>query len=230
MAPKILVVDDEVNILRLLQVNLEKEGFEVILATNGNEALERVRQCRPDLVILDLMLPGIDGLEVAKRLRREDIWIPILILTARSSEVDKVVGLEVGADDYLTKPFSVRELVARTRALLRRASLADRNMDKGKVTVGSIVLDPERHEVYVGDQLVELTPTEFALLELLMRNPGRVYTREMLLDRIWGYDYTGDTRIVDVHVSHLRDKIESIAKDGRYIITVRGLGYKFREM
>lgn len=223
MGARILVVDDEVNIQRLLQVNLEGEGFEVLLASSGPEALVKVRQERPDLVILDLMLPGMAGLEVARQLRAEGNWVPILILTARGEEVDKVVGLEVGADDYLAKPFSLRELIARVRALLRRASLP--RALRAPIVAGCITLDPDSHEVKVNGRAIELTPKEFQLLEHFLRNPGRVFTREMLLEQIWGYDYPGDTRIVDVHVSHLRDKIGPAAE---YIVTVRGVGYKFK--
>ncbi|MDI7247985.1 MAG: response regulator transcription factor [Bacillota bacterium] len=232
MTKKVLVVDDEAPILELVRFNLEKEGFSVLTATDGEEGLERARSESPDLVILDLMLPGIDGIEVCRQLRRETS-VPVLMLTAKTEEFDRVLGLSVGADDYVTKPFSPRELVARVKALLRR-----REMDleetkardaSGRIHVGDLVIDTARFEVEVRGARTELTPKEFELLRVLVANRGKVLTRDFLLEKAWGYEYGGDTRTVDVHVRRLRQKIEEDDSRPTYIQTVHGVGYRFRE-
>lgn len=225
MAKKILVVEDEPSIVTLLQFNLEQAGFEVIVAMDGKEALERATTDNPQLIILDLMLPQLDGLEVCKRLRSQNNMVPILMLTAKDDELDKILGLELGADDYLTKPFSPREVVARVKAILRRAEqTAQPISETDEIVVGELVIRPDDYEVYYKGRAVELTPKEFELLAHLARNKGRVLTREQLLNAVWDYDFVGDTRIVDVHISHLRDKIKPT-----YIKTVRGLGYKLED-
>ncbi len=230
----ILVVEDEEDIVRLQTFHLEKEGYRVVSATNGVQALEIAFAEPPDLVILDIMLPELDGLEVCRRLRGNEATasIPVMILSARKEELDKVLGLELGADDYMVKPFSVRELVARVRALLRRL---DQKQPKSAQSAGSeellqhgaISLFPERHQVTVDGELCNLTHKEFMLLKLLMSNPGKVLTRELLLDRVWGYEVEIDTRTVDVHVRYLRQKIEKDPASPRYVQTVRGVGYRF---
>jgi len=228
MPHKVLVVDDEKSILRLITFNLEKEGFQTIVANDGNEALAKINTEQPDLVILDLMLPGLDGLEVCRRVRQEGLPVAVIMLTAKDQEIDRVLGLELGADDYITKPFSPRELVARVKAVLRRTSAREEISQPGKrIKIGPLTIDAERYEVKVNGKHVELTPKEFELLEFLARNAGKVMTRDVLLNSIWDYTYDGDTRIVDVHVSHLREKIEANPKNPVYIKTVRGVGYKF---
>lgn len=233
----IMVVEDEEDIVRLLTFHLEKEGYRVKSAGSGPEALEAVINYRPDLIILDIMLPGMDGLEVCRRIRSDEktASIPILILSARKEELDKVLGLELGADDYIIKPFSVRELVARVRAMLRRLEERKPLKDTGNVTAekilkhGEIVLYPERYRVTVAGEPRTLTHMEFVLLEILMNNTGRVLTRELLLEKAWGYETGVDTRTVDVHVRYLRQKIEKDPANPRYIETVRGVGYRFSE-
>src|ERR671922_686324 len=221
--PTVLIADDEKNILQLARMYLVAEGFTVESAANGREALDKVRQVKPDLVILDLMMPEIDGWEVCRRLRK-DSDVPIIMLTARGEDVDKTVGLELGADDYLTKPFNARELVARVKAVLRRYT-AGKAPEK-VLQVGDLRIDPERHEVYIGDRPIDLRPKEFELLTALARNPGVVFDRERLLKIAWGYDYYGDSRTVDVHVTWLREKLrDSSAR----IQTVWGVGYKLVE-
>ncbi|SMB89410.1 two-component system, OmpR family, response regulator [Thermanaeromonas toyohensis ToBE] len=227
MPGKILVVDDEPAILELVTYNLEQAGFSTLTATDGETALKLVEAEKPDLVILDIMLPKIDGFEVCRTIRARHNT-PILMLTARREEVDRVLGLELGADDYLVKPFSPRELVARVRAILRRVAEAGGRKD-GLIIVGDLVINPESHEVQVRGKPVELTLKEYQLLKFLAENPGRVFTREALLDRLWEGDYFGDTRTIDVHIRHLREKIEEDPSNPRYILTVRGVGYKFRE-
>ncbi|RQD76436.1 MAG: DNA-binding response regulator [Candidatus Syntrophonatronum acetioxidans] len=229
MAQKILIVDDEESILRLIKYNLEKVGFETVTAEDGGEALEKAEKEKPDLIILDIMMPGLDGVEVCMRLRKEDYHLPILMLTAKDEEIDKVLGLEVGADDYITKPFSVRELIARVKACLRRATQYNGAGDKAvkKLAVKELEIFPDRYEAILKGCPINLTPKEFELLELLIRNKGKVLGREFLLNRIWGYDYYGDSRIVDVHVSNIREKIEEDSSRPEYIKTVRGVGYKF---
>lgn len=224
----ILVVDDEEPILELLRFNLEKEGYLVCAAKDGAEALERVEKEHPDLVVLDLMLPGMDGLEVCRRIRLIPKYqqIPIIMLTAKGEVIDKVLGLELGADDYMTKPFSPRELVARIKARLRRINLPEEN--DSLVIRGELRIDIKGFRVYVGGLETELTPKEFELLRVLAAHPGRVYSRDDLLERIWGYEYDGDTRTVDVHVRHLRLKIERDPSNPEYIETLRGIGYRFK--
>lgn len=226
---KVLVVEDEASIAKLLQFNLEKAGFEVVTAADGKQALDMTVAENPDFIILDLMLPVMDGMEVCKKLRQEKINTPILILTAKDDELDKILGLELGADDYLTKPFSPREVVARVKAILRRTSAqptGTTEVDETVYQIGEIRIYRDRYEVYRGEQKLELTPKEFELLCHLAAHPGRVLTREQLLNAVWNYDFIGDSRIVDVHISHLREKIESDTKNPRHIKTVRGMGYK----
>lgn len=223
MSYKILVVDDEESIVTLLEFNLEQAGFTVISSFDGKNALKQVIQEKPDLIILDLMLPELDGLEVCKQLRQRGITTPILMLTAKSDELDKVLGLELGADDYLTKPFSTRELLARVKAILRRTQMKKLTLEEEeRLRVGELEIVPGNFEAYYQGKELNLTPKEFELLVFLVRNKGRVLTREQLLNTVWDYDFVGDTRIVDVHISHLREKINKA-----YIKTVRGLGYKF---
>ncbi len=226
MEKTILVVDDEVHIQELIKFNLSKNGFQVITADNGIDALRIAEDEKPDLILLDLMIPGIDGLEVCKKIRRNSSIesIPIIMITAKGEELDKILGLELGADDYITKPFSVRELVARVKAMLRRTSL---KQEESKMRFGNISIDFQKHEVFRNNARVELTLKEFELLEILIKNKGKVMTRDFLLDKIWGYEYVGETRTVDVHVRHLRQKIEEDDKNPIYIQTIRGIGYKF---
>jgi DNA-binding response OmpR family regulator len=224
-ARKILIVEDERDILDLVTHYLEKEGFRVRSATDGPAGLSAARQERPDLIVLDLMLPGMDGLEVCRKLRADSTnLVPIIILTAKAEETDRVVGLELGADDYLTKPFSPKELIARVKALLRRV---ERRADDGKpFTYGPLKLDPLRHEVWVDKQEVILTAKEFGLLEQLLRNRGRVLTRDVLLNSVWGYDYHGTTRTVDVHIRRLRQKLPLLEEA---ILSIKSLGYKLQD-
>ncbi|TKH03273.1 response regulator transcription factor [Peribacillus simplex] len=235
MSKKILVVDDEQSIVTLLQYNLEQSGYTVITALDGEQGLEAAVDIRPDLVVLDLMLPKMDGLEVCKQLRQQKINIPILMLTAKDDEFDKVLGLELGADDYLTKPFSPREVVARIKAILRRSQLqangseSSQDQEDGLLKLGELKVFPERYEAFFDEQQLELTPKEFELLLYLAKNKGRVLTRDQLLSAVWNYDFAGDSRIVDVHISHLREKIEKDTKKPLYIKTIRGLGYKLEE-
>ncbi len=221
---RILVVDDEPHIVELVRYNLRKEGFEVDVACDGRDALKRARANPPDLVVLDLMLPYIDGLEVCRQLRRQAA-VPILMLTAKDSEHDRVLGLELGADDYVTKPFSPRELIARVRAILRRADRAGGG-PKAPLSLGRLWLNAAAHEVRLGDRLIELTPKEFELLHLLMSHPNQVFTRDFLLERIWGYEYVGSTRTVDMHMSRLREKLGDDPDAPTFIVTLRGVGYK----
>ncbi len=226
--PKILVVEDEPALADALEYGLSAEGFEVVSAGDGEGCLQLFERERPDLVLLDLMLPGLPGTEVCKRIRSVSA-VPIIMLTARDSEVDTVVGLELGADDYMTKPFSMRELTARARAVLRRAGAEPRELDDAPLQVGGVRVDPERHEVSVRGTPVDLPPKEFALLELLVGNAGRVLTRHVIIDRIWGADYVGDTKTLDVHVKRLRGRIERDPREPELIVTVRGVGYKFSD-
>lgn len=273
---RILVVDDEESIVKLVTYNLKKEGFDTETAFDGQEALDRIRANPPDLVILDLMLPEVSGLDVCRIIRKEDYSVPVLMLTAKDAEVDRVLGLEMGADDYLTKPFSQRELIARVRAILRRTKhhhwpgghdqVPDKNATsrldalpkrpiedelknlldsktsvatgnrlspeegvlppQGSFTVGDITMDMDRHEATVAGEKIDLTPKEFDLLLVFIKNPGRVLTRDFLLNTVWGYDFYGDARVIDVHVSHLRDKIERDPSNPQYLKTVRGVGYR----
>jgi DNA-binding response OmpR family regulator len=221
---RILVVDDEAGIREMVGAYLRNEGFEVDEATDGESALERFRRTPPDLIVLDLRLPGIDGLDVLRQIRRSSS-VYVIALTARSDEADKLVGLELGADDYITKPFSPRELVARVRAVLRRRREGDGN-DVEQLRFAHLAIDPERREVHVDAQSVELTNLEFELLTAMAGAPGRVFTRRQLIERIWGWDFYGDERIVDVHVRNLRKALGDPADDPRFIGTVRGVGYK----
>ena len=222
---KILVVEDEASFSEALSYVLGKEGFEVTVADTGDGAIAAFDKGGADLVLLDLMLPGLSGTEVCKQLRsRSDV--PIIMLTAKDTEVDKVVGLELGADDYVTKPYSKAELIARIRAVLRRQGDTS-NTTEGVITAGPVRIDVERHQVNINDQLVSLPLKEFELLEFLVRNSGRVLTRSQLIDRVWGSDYFGDTKTLDVHVKRLRAKIETDPANPVFIQTIRGLGYKF---
>ena len=222
---KILVVEDEASFSEALSYVLGKEGFEVVVADTGDGAIAAFDKGGADLVLLDLMLPGLSGTEVCKQLRsRSDV--PIIMLTAKDTEVDKVVGLELGADDYVTKPYSKAELVARIRAVLRRQGDVS-NPQEGVITAGPVRIDVERHQVNINDDLISLPLKEFELLEFLVRNSGRVLTRAQLIDRVWGSDYFGDTKTLDVHVKRLRAKIETDPANPVYIQTIRGLGYKF---
>ena len=226
MGRKILVVDDEHHILELIQFNLESNGFDVATCDNGEDAVVASGDESIDLIILDLMLPGINGIEVCKRIRRSSNKnVPIIMLTAKGEESDKIQGLDIGADDYMTKPFSIRELLARIKAVLRRTE--DKNSDnENLITVRNVTIDIEKHEVRKDDKVVELTLKEFELLKMLARNRGKVLSRDVILDKIWGYEYFGDTRTVDVHIRHLRKKIDD--NEGVFIETVRGVGYKMK--
>lgn len=232
MNSKILVVDDEANITELMRFNLSKEGYQVSTAATGQQCLELAEKQLPDLIILDLMLPGMDGLEVCRNLRKNTLTenIPIIMLTARGEEVDKVLGLEMGADDYMTKPFSPRELLARVKAHLRRSTRGKSTGEEGKLLVqGNIIIDLESYEVSVQGTKQDFTPKEFEVLRLLMANPGKVFTRDYLLEKVWGYDYMGDSRTVDVHIRHIRQKVEQDDANPQYIETVRGVGYRFHQ-
>ena len=222
---RVLVVEDEESFSEALAYMLRKEGYEVAVAATGPDALEEFDRSGADLVLLDLMLPGLPGTEVCRQLRQRS-KVPVIMLTAKDGEVDKVVGLELGADDYVTKPFSSRELVARIRAVLRRGSELD-ELTPGTVEAGPVRMDVERHVVTVDGRSAPMPLKEFDLLELLLRNAGRVLTRMQLIDRVWGSDYVGDTKTLDVHVKRLRAKIEPDPANPRYLVTVRGLGYKF---
>ncbi|KMY51215.1 response regulator transcription factor [Peribacillus loiseleuriae] len=234
MSNKILVVDDEKSIVTLLQYNLEQSGYSVITALDGEEGLNRAIAEKPQLIILDLMLPKLDGIEVCKQLRQQKIMVPILMLTAKDDEFDKVLGLELGADDYMTKPFSPREVVARIKAILRRSQISqeagESNGEREDVLkLNELEIYHDRYEAFFKGRLLELTPKEFELLLYLAQHKGRVLTRDQLLSAVWNYDFAGDTRIVDVHISHLREKIEEDTRKPIYIKTIRGLGYKLEE-
>lgn len=230
--PIILVVEDEPSFVEALQIGLGREGFRVELAIDGIEALERFAAVQPDLVLLDVMLPRASGIDVCRQIRAIST-VPIIMVTAKSAEIDTVVGLEVGADDYVTKPYRIRELVARIRSLLRRAAMdrtaeIDRPAESDSaIRVGDVALDPDEHRVTVMDQEVPLPLKEFEVLHLLMSNAGRVMTREMLIDRVWGHDYVGDTKTLDVHIKRLRSKVEADPASPTRIVTIRGLGYKY---
>ena len=222
---KILVVDDEKVLVKGIKFNLESEGYQVEVGYDGEEAVELARGGGFDLIILDLMMPKIDGLQACMRIR-EFSNVPIIMLTARSEDTDKIIGFECGADDYITKPFNILELKARVRALLRRAGMAAQQMGGGrKLVIGHITLDPDARAAWKDGQSVDLTAKEFDLMELLMRNPGRVYSRENLLNIVWGYEYAGDYRTVDVHVRRLREKLELDPANPQYILTKWGVGY-----
>jgi two-component system OmpR family response regulator len=225
MTQKVLVVEDDKTLQEVLKFNLAREGYDVILATGGNQALNKARLECPALIILDIMLPELSGFEVCRILRRESD-VPIVMLTARDDEIDKVTGLDLGADDYLTKPFGMRELLARVRALLRRQERHHISTTAFKLNFGDVTLDEGKHIVTRAGRPLELTPKEFDLLIFLAQNKGLVFSREQLLERVWDYDYGGDTRTVDVHIRWLRQKIEPDAANPRYLMTVRGTGYK----
>jgi two-component system, OmpR family, response regulator RegX3 len=222
---RVLVVEDEESFSDPLSYMLRREGFEAVVAANGPDALAEFDRGGADVVLLDLMLPGLSGTEVCRRLRARSS-VPIIMLTAKDGEIDKVVGLELGADDYVTKPYSARELVARIRAVLRRRGDAEPAQEDGVLEAGPVRMDVERHVVAVDGENVALPLKEFDLLELLLRNAGRVLTRGQLIDRVWGSDYVGDTKTLDVHVKRLRAKIEPDPANPKYLLTVRGLGYK----
>lgn len=223
----VLVVDDEPSIVTLLKFNLEQAGYDVLTAEDGRKGLDTALKEKPDLIVLDLMLPGMDGMDVCKTLRQEKVNTPILMLTAKDDEFDKILGLELGADDYLTKPFSPREVVARVKAILRRSQVEDVEQSEQVIKIGDLEIHLERYDVYFkGEQLI-LTPKEFELLLYLANHRGKVLSRDQLLNGVWDFQYDGDTRIVDVHISHLREKIESDTKKPIYIRTIRGFGYKF---
>ncbi|MBS4540073.1 response regulator transcription factor [Clostridium sp. D2Q-11] len=224
---KILVVDDEEHIVELIKYNLESNGYEIITAFDGNEAYKKALEETPDLILLDIMLPILDGMEVCKKLKRnkdtEDI--PVIMLTAKGEETDKVIGLELGADDYITKPFGIRELVARIKAVLRRSSNIQVEEEAHIIKIDNIIIDIESHEVSIDNEVKELTLKEFELLKVLAENRGKVLSRNYLLDKIWGYDFYGETRTVDVHIRHLRKKLN----DTNHLIeTIRGVGYKVK--
>jgi DNA-binding response OmpR family regulator len=236
MPEKILVVDDEISLQETLAYNLKKQGYEVQTTGDGTEALKIAREMKPDLIVLDVMLPGLDGFEVCRILRRE-MTTPVLMLTARDDEIDRVVGLEVGADDYMAKPFSMRELMARVKAMLRRVRLikeevssSDSTDNKPKVkvmTFDNLKIDMNRREITVDDEVVAFKPKEYELLTFFAQHQGQVLSREFILERVWGWDFIGDSRTVDVHVRWLREKIEPDPANPRRIITVRGAGYRF---
>lgn len=234
MAEKILIVDDEITLQETLAYNLTKHGYEVLVTGDGQRALDLARIEKPDLILLDIMLPGMDGFEVCRRLRTE-MGTPVLMLTARDDEIDRVVGLEVGADDYLTKPFSMRELIARVKAMLRRVKIIKEELnslqsfpDQTKMIVfGNLSIDIGRREVRINDNVINLKPKEFELLLYLIKNKNRVLSRDQILESVWGWEYIGDSRTVDVHVRWLREKIEEDPSKPKRIITARGAGYRF---
>ena len=223
---KILAVDDEDSIRELLELQLKRNGYETLTAADGQAALEQAAQA--DLVLLDVMLPGIDGFEVCRRLKADPSTqaIPVIMLTAKSEEIDKVLGLELGADDYMVKPFSVRELLARIKAVLRRSQVSQPAAEQ-QLTIGPLVMDFSSYTARIGTERLMLTPKEYELLKLLVTNPGRAFMRDELLERVWGYEYYGDTRTVDVHIRHLRAKLAAVPELAEAIETVRGVGYRF---
>jgi two-component system OmpR family response regulator len=227
MADKILVVEDDTNLLETVKYNLRKEGYDAIGATDGEQAIDIVRREKPNLIILDIMLPKMNGFEVCRILRKE-MTVPVLMLTAKADETDKIVGLEIGADDYMTKPFSMRELIARVRAMLRRVKMgeASPSVPPTSVKIGDLQIDIARHRSSLAGLELALSPKEFDLLAFLAVNRGLVFSREQLLEKVWCYDFAGDTRTVDVHIRWLRQKIEADPARPRYLLTVRGTGYK----
>ncbi len=224
---KILLVDDERALVKGLKLSFEREGYTVVTAHTGTEALQSIKAESPDLVVLDIMLPELDGLEVCKRIR-QSLTVPIIMLTARSEDIDKILGLEIGADDYLTKPFNTRELLARVKAHLRRMEWSNPNQQQC-TEAGALIIDHQKRRVTVNGKEADLTAKEFDILATLAANPGRIYTRENLLELIWGYKYYGDVRNVDVHVRRLREKIEPDPAEPEYVMTKWGMGYYFRE-
>jgi DNA-binding response OmpR family regulator len=227
MADKILAVEDDLNLLTTLRYNLRKEGYEIVTAADGAEALEVARREKPDLIILDVMLPGLNGFEVCRILRNE-MAAPILMLTAKTEETDKIIGLGIGADDYMTKPFSIRELMARVAAMLRRVNMIKQTAIEKETLLKyhDIEIDLPAHTVKIRGKITVFNPKEFDLLALFIRNKGLVLSREQILKKVWGYDFAGDTRTVDVHVRWLREKIEADPQNPKYLITIRGTGYK----
>lgn len=232
---KVLIVDDEPSIITLLKFNLEKEGYVVETAVDGLEGYEKAINNEFAFIVLDLMLPSMDGMDICKRLRQEKNNTPILMLTAKDDELEKIIGLELGADDYMTKPFSPREVLARMKAIMRRIGGGQESTEKEerviaeedeRIEVGEVVVYPQQYEVFVRGEQIELTPKEFELLLYMLKRRNRILSREQLLNAIWNFDYAGETRIVDVHISHLREKIELETKNPEYIRTVRGFGYK----
>jgi two-component system OmpR family response regulator len=225
MTDKLLIVEDDVNLLETIRYNLRKEGYDIATASDGEQALEVARKEKPDLIILDIMLPKINGFEVCRILRKEMI-VPIMMLTAKADEMDKIVGLEIGADDYMTKPFSMRELLARVRAMLRRAKMIEAPTQPAIIQIGDIEVDNARHRASLAGAILELSPKEYDLLAFLAGNKGLVFSREQLLEKVWGYDFAGDSRTVDVHIRWLRQKIETDPAHPKYLVTIRGTGYK----
>jgi two-component system OmpR family response regulator len=227
MPDKVLIIEDDANLLETLKYNLRKEGYDVTTASDGEQAIEVARGKKPDLLILDIMLPKMSGFEVCRILRKE-MTVPILMLTAKADEMDKIVGLEIGADDYMTKPFSMRELLARVRAMLRRSKITEVTAatEPAPLKISDLEVDTARHQASLSGEALDLSPKEFNLLAYLAKNKGLVFSREQLLEKVWGYDYAGGTRTVDVHVRWLRQKIEVNPARPKYIITVRGTGYK----
>lgn len=224
---RILVVDDEKPIADILSFNLQKEGYDVIVAYDGQDAVTRAFNDKPDLILLDVMLPKKDGFQVLKEVRQK-LMVPVLMLTAKEEEVDKVLGLELGADDYITKPFSIRELLARVKANLRRIELTNSDADNEVIISGDLVIDLNKYEVRRNDDIIELTLREFELLKFLAAKSEQVFSREQLLEEVWGYEYYGDIRTVDVTIRRLREKVEAESGDYKYILTKRGVGYYFR--
>ena len=225
---KILVVDDEALLVKGIRFNLKSEGYDVITGSNGQEAVEMAQKEQPDLIVLDVMMPVMDGLTACSKIR-EFSDVPIILLTAKVEDMDKLIGFDHGADDYLTKPFNILELKARIRALLRRAGSAEKKQTGNRLTAGNITLDLDARNAYKGEELVMLTAKEFDVVEFLMRNAGRVYSREALLDTIWRYEYRSDIRTVDVHIRRLREKLEENPAEPKYILTKWGVGYYFRK-
>ena len=225
---KILVVDDEVLLVKGIRFNLQNEGYDVITGSDGLDAVKAVQEQSPDLIVLDVMMPNMDGLTACAKIR-EFSDIPIIMLTAKTDDMDKLMGFDHGADDYLTKPFNILELKARIRALLRRANVSEKKAPGNTLTIGSITLDLDARNAYSSGQIADLTAKEFDVIEFLMRNPNRVYSRESLLDTIWAYEYRSDIRTVDVHIRRLREKLEENPAEPKYILTKWGVGYYFRK-
>ena len=230
MKPKILIIDDEIHIVELIKFNLENSGYEVDVSYDGLDGYLKIKQDKPNLVLLDWMLPNISGIDMLKKIRSDESLsnIPVIMLTAKNMESDKIEGLELGADDYITKPFSIKELLARISSVLRRYNINKENIENTEniLTVGNLNMNLLKYEVYRGNEKVDLTLKEFELLKLLLENKGKVLSRNYLLDKIWGYDYYGETRTVDVHIRYLRKKIEGNDSSEKYIQTIRGVGYK----
>ncbi|WP_068773369.1 response regulator transcription factor [Paenibacillus sp. FJAT-26967] len=229
MKKKVLIVDDEPSISMLIEFNLKLVGFEVHCVYDGEAVFEAIGQFRPDIIVLDLMLPKMDGLQVCRKLREQNNLVPIIMLTAMQDLSDKIAGLDNGADDYMTKPFSPQELVSRIQAIIRRIQTLPSTGDEAVITIGQLSIRPEQREVTLAGEQVELTPKEFELLVFLVKHRGKVLSRQQLLHGVWDYHFLGDTRIVDVHISHLRDKIENNARTPAYILTIRNVGYKLTE-